>query len=76
MIEPELWMGLAILCLSGHAFCLGFFLGTQYVTTVATPEPTEWRPEWVQESLDTYAQSPRRPLSAEEVTAYDWDESE
>lgn len=74
MIEP--WMGLAVLCLSGHAFGLGFFLGTQYVSSIATPESTAWRPEWLQAAIDTYQRSHRRPLSADDLAAYDWDESE
>lgn len=74
MIEP--WMGLAVLCLSAHAFGLGFFLGTRYVTSIASFEPAAWRPEWLQAAVDAYYQSSRRPLSADEVAAYDWDDAD
>lgn len=74
MIEP--WMGVAILCLTPYAFGLGFFVGTQYVTSIATPEPIDWRPGWLQAAVDAYDQSPRRPLSADELAAYEWDDSD
>ena len=74
MIEP--WMGLFVLCFSGHAFGLGFFLGTRYVTTIATPQPAGWRPQWLQTAIDAYQRSHRRPLSADELTEYDWDSRE
>lgn len=71
MIEP--WMGLFVLFFSGHAFGLGFFIGTRYVTTIATPEAAGWRPQWLQAAIDAYQASPRRPLAADELDDYDWD---
>lgn len=74
MIEP--WMGVAILCLTPYAFGLGFAAGTQYVTEIATPKRSEWRPEWLQAAVDAYNQSFRRPLSAEEVAACEWGDTD
>lgn len=72
----EAWMGLAIMYFIGHAFALGFLLGTVYVKSVASPTTDGWRPDWLQNAVDAYQQSHRRPLSAAEVEAYDWDDHE
>ncbi len=72
MIEP--WMGLFVLCFSGHAFGLGFFVGTRYVTTIASPESTAWRPQWLQAAIDAYQASHRRPLDADELDGHDWND--
>lgn len=70
----EPWVGLFIVYFTGHAFALGFFLGTRYVTSVSNPDRRWWRPAWLQDAIDAYALSHRRPLSADELTAYDWDD--
>ncbi len=73
-LEP--WLGLVLIYFAGHAFVLGFALGTYYVKSVANPEPQRWRPEWLENSIAAYQQSHRRPLSAEDVAAVDWQETE
>ncbi len=75
MITPiEPWMGLFVVGFTAHAFAVGFLLGTHYVRSTAAPEPTAWRPDWLQDAIDAYQRSDRRPMSAKEVAGHDWDE--
>ena len=71
ILEP--WIGLFMVYFAGHLVALGFFLGTRYVTSISDPEPSRWRPAWLQDAIDAYEASHRRPLSADELAAVDWE---
>lgn len=73
MIDLQLWMAPFVVVFVGHAFAVGFYAGTYYVKRVADPDADSRRPQWLQDAIDAYRNSPRRPLGPDELDDVDWD---